>query len=159
MILDLIQSINEALGRRVMRISRYTMPLLALSVFSFADGMEMQLDLRWAIEGRNFEKVHELYLQGVNLNHQNGKGETPLHIAAAHGAVLLVEQLLYWGADPLIEDDGGRKPFQQKGCRCSNECKCPKSSSWCSIQRLVRNALKERDGARPMMVIKSKTKK
>ena len=45
---------------------------------------------------------------GASTNKRDARGRTPLHWAVGCNLPLLVEELLRLGADPTVEDDGGR---------------------------------------------------
>lgn len=52
---------------------------------------------------------------GVDVNLQNNKGETPLHIAARNGLVGVIANLLQAGADPGIRNHAGETPLHLVG--------------------------------------------
>ena len=58
-----------------------------------------------------YEAVDMLLALGLDPNHQNQRGQTPLHIAAGRfSRVKLAKPLLVAGADPSIQDKNGKKP-------------------------------------------------
>ena len=52
---------------------------------------------------------------GVDVNQQNDKGETPLHIAARNGLVGVLANLLLAGGDPNIRNKAGETPLHLVG--------------------------------------------
>ena len=58
-------------------------------------------------ERNAFHYVRGCLLAGVDVNATNDYGQTCLHIAAWRGYTKLVELLLFFGADPSIESNGG----------------------------------------------------
>jgi hypothetical protein len=52
---------------------------------------------------------------GVDVNQQNDKGETPLHIAARNGLVGVLANLLLAGGDPNIRNKLGETPLHLVG--------------------------------------------
>jgi len=56
--------------------------------------------------------MHHLLDSGVSPKQADYDGRTPLHLAAAHGALAVLEILLTHGADPSVRDRWGNLPIQ-----------------------------------------------
>ena len=64
------------------------------------------------------DKVREILSQGGNVNHQNHKGETPLHWALTkNDDPEIVQILLDSGANPFIQDNEGATPLHLAATR------------------------------------------
>lgn len=48
---------------------------------------------------------------GIDLNHQDSKGQVPLHYAAARNQVQIVEKILSQGGDVAVIDSFGNQPL------------------------------------------------
>jgi ankyrin repeat protein len=57
------------------------------------------------------EVVSRLLERGANVSIQNKDGWSPLHWAASHGGVAMIDVLILHGADPNLADASGRKPI------------------------------------------------
>ena len=56
----------------------------------------------------NVEEVKQLIKEGADVNAQNNKGDTPLHMAVGSGQIDLVELLISEGADVKITNNKGQ---------------------------------------------------
>ena len=56
------------------------------------------------------EVVKGLIQAGGQVNRQDGKGATPLHVASGHGHVEVITALLAAGADKTIKNEDGDTP-------------------------------------------------
>lgn len=61
--------------------------------------------------GSEKDLIH-LIKQGVDLNQQDSKGKTPLHVAGSFGHIELVRILLSKGASKAAKDDHGKTPLE-----------------------------------------------
>jgi hypothetical protein len=60
----------------------------------------------------------------INVNTQDERGRTPLHMAARFGTVHALHQLLSFGADPSLVDRYGETPLHYAAtCCASSKCK------------------------------------
>jgi len=67
--------------------------------------------LHTAIAYKKPELGIELVKRQIDVNHQDGKGMTPLHYTAWHFSPLLAELILQHGGDPNICDRHGNGPL------------------------------------------------
>tara|TARA_B110000305_G_C19380366_1_gene609270 strand:+ start:395 stop:1459 length:1065 start_codon:yes stop_codon:yes gene_type:complete len=56
------------------------------------------------------DAIHELYLDGADLNMTSNKGWSPIHYAANSGHAKVVKQLFDLGANALLQDKSGFTP-------------------------------------------------
>ena len=59
--------------------------------------------------------IETLIKFGADINHQDGRGRSPLHVATAEGLESTVSLLLRSGADPYLKDKAGRTCFELDG--------------------------------------------
>lgn len=129
-----------------MKLYRSFIFIMCLSLRAYGMSSD-QRDFFDAVENGDIPKAERLYRKGVDLNYRpNSTGETPLHKAASHGQVAMVEALLGWGANPLLTDNYERKPLEPCECDCLGYCDCPQGD-WPALARLEQNAIKERGGS------------
>jgi hypothetical protein len=68
---------------------------------------QLSRDLGTAIKALDTQRVRELVRRGVDVNHQDGQGSTPLMAAAWHGHPEVVKLLLRHGARTDLKDREG----------------------------------------------------
>lgn len=56
------------------------------------------------------ETIRRLVAHGVNVNHQNASGSTPLNVMVDYANTDTISALIECGANPLIRDNYGRLP-------------------------------------------------
>jgi len=67
--------------------------------------------------------------RGADVNARDDMGETPLHWAARHCRVGVVELLLAHGADPNVRNKFGETPLHLTAYGCKLDCKtCPETA-------------------------------
>lgn len=64
-------------------------------------------DIFDSIRNSDFNTLNTLLVNGEDVNQQDKSKNTPLMLAAKYGHVHVVEQLLLFGADPLIKNNTG----------------------------------------------------
>lgn len=69
--------------------------------------------VRYAIGSRNNEAAMAELDKGVDVNMQNGEGDTLLHFAAGDGNLAMVEELLRRGANPNLKNEVGFTPLDR----------------------------------------------
>lgn len=74
------------------------------------NAQDAQLALEAAIEARDLALVSKFVTAGIDLNHRDDGGWTPLHKAVAAGDLPIVKTLLDAGADPTLEDNAAWTP-------------------------------------------------
>lgn len=75
-------------------------------------------ELHICIASRATTTIPTLIADGTNVNEQDSKGRTPLHLAAAMNMPLICELLLGAGADPTIRDHDGHTADQRAEIAC-----------------------------------------
>ena len=65
-----------------------------------------------AVDAGDIAGVIKTVESGVDVNSQDDRGATPLHIAAYRGEVEIAEYLLTQGADPELANDDGLTPLE-----------------------------------------------
>ena len=58
-------------------------------------------------------QLFQFYFSGGNVNAQNQRGDTPLHLAAYRGFRDIVIILTQSGADPLVKNGQSKTPLQE----------------------------------------------
>lgn len=71
---------------------------------------EPTLNLYRAIQDGNLNQIQRHLYWGTDLNQRDPAGDTPLHVAARHGEVVITQTLLEGGARPELPDRMGRTP-------------------------------------------------
>ncbi len=72
---------------------------------------EPTLNLYRAIQDGNLNQIQRHLYWGTDLNQRDPAGDTPLHVAARQGEVVIAATLLDGGADPELLDRQGRPPL------------------------------------------------
>lgn len=73
--------------------------------------------LHWAVKSGNVDMVSVIIQEsrksdrGVDINAKSHGGYTPLHIAAIHDHLHLIDLLLHYGANRNVRDNCGKKPY------------------------------------------------
>jgi uncharacterized protein len=60
--------------------------------------------LQEAVAAKNTKLAGELIQRGINVNHQDSQGQTPLHFTGIHQTEELARAILEAGGDPSIKD-------------------------------------------------------
>lgn len=69
------------------------------------------MDLLDCIRNGNFEKLCELLKYGVNVEIQNGRGWTPLHLAVVYERMDFIKELINNGANIQAKNKNGDTPL------------------------------------------------
>jgi ankyrin repeat protein len=72
---------------------------------------EPTLNLYRAIQDGNLNQIQRHLYWGTDLNQRDPAGDTPLHVAARHGEVVITQTLLEGGARAELLDRRGRTPL------------------------------------------------
>ena len=67
--------------------------------------------LEWAAMHGSPETIDLLVQAGIDVNRQNSRGDTPLHLSVYYGRDLAVVKLIELGADPRISNNSGDLPI------------------------------------------------
>lgn len=92
-------------------VSDLTKPKGRLTNHSVAYLTNDEINFFKASAGRNVSKIRFYLRKGVNINILDEDRTSPLHVAARHGSIQIVEELLNWGAAVDITDIDGWTPL------------------------------------------------
>ena len=67
--------------------------------------------LEWAAMHGSQETIDLFVKAGIDVNRQNSRGDTPLHLSVYYGRDLAVGKLIELGADPRISNNSGDLPI------------------------------------------------
>lgn len=88
---------------------------VALFFLSTLFGTDMEKTLFDAVYNNDIKRLEQLIKQGVNINIQNQKKQSPIMVATYNNNIKMVEMLFKNGADVNLQDDYKNTPFLYAG--------------------------------------------
>lgn len=86
--------------------------LSALVLGACSEPPPPSISLYRAIHSRDLDQVKRHIYWGTDVNQVDPQGETPLHVAARLGLLIIARELLANGANPNVENQAGDTPLE-----------------------------------------------